>query len=147
MNRGHPPHFRRWRVVTIQSPGDCMIGNGEAAGASDRDDREWDGGESVDLEPTEIGPTDPDDEIIVASDDDLYELDAAIEPDFVGAWEVTDLDLPDETDDEDDDDEFDDEILQLHELGIDLDAPDGVAALEMALDLDPDEQSDDGVAA
>jgi hypothetical protein len=125
-----------------------MKSNDGAAGASERDDREWDGSESLDLEPNGTGPGDADEEVIVAGDEDLDELEAPIDPEFVGAWEVTELDLADEGDDEDEDDEFDDdEILLLHELGIDLDAPDGVAGLDPALDLDPEDQADDGVAA
>jgi len=114
-----------------------------------RVERGWDEGEALDLAPAGAGPSDPEDEVIVASDDDLDELDPAIDPEFSEgeAWEVEDLEL--DLDEQDDDEGFDDdaEMHLLHELGIDLDAPDGGAGLDLSLDLDQDDPADDGVAA
>jgi ribonuclease E len=121
-------------------------GTTDAAG---RDERGWDEGESLDRGPADAGAGDSEDEVIVAGDEDLDELDAPIDPDFseVEAWDLEDLD---DADDEEEDDEAEDdeaEMHLLHELGIDLDAPDGEAGLDLALDLDEDDPADDGVAA
>jgi hypothetical protein len=67
------------------------------------------------------------------------------------AWDLEDLGLvEDEEEDEDEDDEaFDDEaeMQLLHELGIDLDAPDSGTGPDLSLHLDQDDPADDGVAA
>jgi hypothetical protein len=120
-------------------------GTTDAAG---RDERGWDEGESLDRGPADAGAGDSEDEVIVAGDEDLDELDAPIDPDFseVEAWDVEGLELDDAEEDEDEEDD-EAEMYLLHELGIDLDAPDGEAGLDLALDLDEDDQADDGVAA
>jgi hypothetical protein len=120
---------------------------------ADRDDRGWEEGEALDDEPVVAGPSDPDDEVGVAGDEDLDEIDAPIDPDFggAGAWELEALELDDDddSDDTEEDEAFDDEAEMhlLHELGIDLDAPDGEAGLDLSLDIDQEDPADDGVAA
>ena len=119
------------------------------------DDRPGDDSEALELEPGGTDPVDPDDEIGVTSDVDLDEIDVPIDVEFPGAetWALEALDL-DDTEDEDAAplfDEFDDEaeMRLLHELGIDLDAPDGEPGVDLELDLNltHEDQADDGVAA
>jgi hypothetical protein len=126
-----------------------MSGKNGSTDAASRDKRGWDEGESLDREPAGAGLGDSEDEVIVAGDEDLDELDAPIDPDFseVGAWDVEGVDLDDADDEDDEDDDNEAEMHLLHELGIDLDAPDGEAGLDLALDLDEDDPADDGVAA
>jgi hypothetical protein len=128
-----------------------MSRNNGSADVASRDERGWDEGESLELEPATTGPVDAEDEVIVAADEDLDELDAPIDPEFGEgeAWDFEDLDLDDEVDGDEDDDEDDDdaEMHLLHELGIDLDAPDLGAGLDLSLHLDQDDPADDGVAA
>ena len=62
------------------------------------------------------------------------------------------LGVDDDEDDDDEravDDEFDDEaeMQLLHELGIDLDAPDGDVGLDFELEIAQEDPADDGVAA
>jgi hypothetical protein len=99
------------------------------------------------------GPAGDVDAAVGSGDVDLDDLDAVIDPDLVedGGWDPSDLDAELELDqvDEDQDEVFDDEaeIRMLHELGIDLDAPDGATGLDLTLGLDQDDPADDGVAA
>src|SRR3954449_12487085 len=117
------------------------IKNG-SADAANREERGWGEGELPDLEPIgAAGPSDNENEVIVAGEEDLDELDAPIDPDFIEgeAWDVEDLDLDEEEEEEDEalDDEAEMKLLQ--ELGIDLDAPDAGAGLDLSLDLDQDD--------
>jgi hypothetical protein len=119
-----------------------------------RDDRTGDECDSLELEPDGTGPGDPDEEVGVASDVDLDEIDVALDPDFPVAegWEFEGLGVDPDDDDKDDqtvDDEFDDEaeMQLLHELGIDLDAPDGEGGLDFKLEIVQEDAADDGVAA
>jgi hypothetical protein len=122
--------------------------------AAGRDDRPGDDAESLELEPTEAGAGDPDEEVGVTSEIDLDEIDAPLDLDFPGAedWEFEGLGVDDSDDDTDEqavDDECDDEaeIQLLHELGIDLDAPDGDVGLDFKLEIAHEDPADDGVAA
>jgi hypothetical protein len=110
----------------------------------------WDAGEVLDIEPVVADPIDAEAGVIVALDEDLDDIDVPIDPDFSEPWEVEDLDSNlDEPDEEEDEDFNDDaEIRLLHELGIDLDAPDILADdLDLVIDLDQDDAIDDGLAA
>lgn len=122
--------------------------------APGRDDRTGEECESLELEPDGTGTADPDEEVGVAGDVDLDELDVTLDPDFPVAevWEFEGLGVDPDDDDKDDqtvDDEFDDEaeMQLLHELGIDLDAPDGEVGLEFKLEIAQEDAADDGVAA
>jgi hypothetical protein len=125
----------------------------EAADAAERNGTGWDEGEVIDREPVGAGPGEPDDGVSLAGDVDLDELDGPIDPDLLDAegWDLGDVDSDLDLDevDEDADEVFDDEaeIHLLHDLGIDLDAPDSVDGLDLALDLDQGDPADDGVAA
>ena len=80
-------------------------------------------------------------------DEDL--LDAELGG-FDGPVIVEDIDeeLLDQIDPDDlEDDDDDREIVFLQEMGIDLDAPDDLAAVDVSLRLDDDEAVDDEVAA
>jgi hypothetical protein len=132
-----------------------------------RDGHAWDANEPLDAEPVGLTDRSESDESAsdgeeavagVAVDVDLDDLDAPIGPEFeMGeAWEFEPLDLDDDDHGDDDDevrgDESDDdeaEMCLLHELGIDLDAPDEAPGpdLTMVIDHDQDESADDGVAA
>lgn len=120
--------------------------------APGRDDRPGDESDSLELEPAGTG--DADEEAGVAVDVDLDEIDVALDPDFPVAevWEFEGLGVDPDDDDKDDEavaDEFDDEAEMhlLHELGIDLDAPDGEVGLDFKLDIAQEDSADDGVAA
>jgi hypothetical protein len=123
-----------------------------------RDDRPGDDRESAKPDPDadETGPGDPEEEEEGAgvAELDLDDIDAPFDPEFAGAeaWELDALALDDgveEDNDEPVDDDFDDEaeMKLLHELGIDLDAPDGEAGVDLELDIAHDDPADDGVAA
>ncbi len=120
--------------------------------APGHDDRPGDEGDSLELEPAGTG--DADEEAGVAGDVDLDDIDVALDPDFPVAevWEFEGLGVDPDDDDKDDEavaDEFDDEAEMhlLHELGIDLDAPDGEVGLDFKLDIAQEDSADDGVAA
>jgi hypothetical protein len=123
-----------------------------------RDDRAGDERESLKPDPdeteTETGAGDPEEEGAAVAEIDLDDIDAPFDPEFAGAeaWELDALALDDgveEDHDEPVDDEFDDEaeMKLLHELGIDLDAPDGEPGVDLELDIARDDPADDGVAA
>jgi hypothetical protein len=123
-----------------------------------RDDRRGDDRESAkpDTDTDETGPGDPEEEEGAAvAELDLDDIDAPFDPEFAGAevWELDALALDDgveEDHDEPVEDEFDDEaeMKLLHELGIDLDAPDGEPGVELELEIAThDDPADDGVAA
>jgi hypothetical protein len=124
--------------------------------AVDRDRRTWDESEAGDLESAgAAAPGDPDDGGGVAVEEDLDDIDAPIDHDFglPEDWELEALDLDDHEDDDEDQgdgesDEDEAEMLLLHELGIDLDAPDLEAELDdLPFTLVQDDSTDDGVAA
>lgn len=110
----------------------------------------WDEGEALDIEPVVADPIDSEAGVIVALDEDLDDIDVPIDPDFSEPWEVEDLDANLDEPEEDEDEDFNDdaEICLLHELGIDLDAPDIlIDDLGLKLDLVQDDATDDGLAA
>jgi hypothetical protein len=120
-----------------------------------RDDHPEDEHESakVEGEGEDTGSGDPEEGAAVA-ELDLDDIDAPFDPDFAGgeAWELDALAVDDgveEDADEPVDDEFDDEAEMnlLHELGIDLDAPDGESDVDLELDISHEDPADDGVAA
>ena len=122
-----------------------------------RDDRPGNEPESPELEPEEAGPGEPEEEAAGVSELDLDDIDAPFDPEFAGAevWELDALALDDGVEDDENDneervdDEFDDEaeMKLLHELGIDLDAPDGEPGVDLELDIVGEDPADDGVAA
>jgi hypothetical protein len=125
-----------------------------------RDDRPGNERESPEVVPDETGPGDPEEpeeEGAGVSELDLDDIDAPFDPDFAAAeaWELDTLALDDGVEDDENDndepvdDECDDEaeMKLLHELGIDLDAPDGEPGVELELDIAHEDPADDGVAA
>jgi hypothetical protein len=119
-----------------------------------RDDHPEDERDSAKPEPEETGSADPEDEEGAIAELDLDDIDAPFDPDFAGAeaWERDALAQDDGVEDDTDepvDDEFEDEaeMKLLHELGIDLDAPDGESDVELELDITHEDPADDGVAA
>jgi hypothetical protein len=134
-----------------------MISKDDPGVAQGQEERSWIEGETLGREPIAAGPVDPgsdpdgDDAVIVAVDEDLDELDAPLVPDFHHEFETwaaedleSDLDAVEEDEEEDEDEA---EIRLLHELGIDLDAPDGELVPDLVFNLDPDDTADEGVAA
>ncbi len=122
--------------------------------APERDDRAGDEGDSLELESAGATPGDPDEEAGVTGEIDLDEIDVPLDPDFPVAevWEFEGMGVDDDEGNDDDevvDDEFDDEaeMQLLHELGIDLDAPDGEVGLDFQLEIAQEDPADDGVAA
>jgi hypothetical protein len=119
-----------------------------------RDDRPEDHGQAPEFEPDAVEPGDAEEEAVV-TEVDLDDMDAPFDPEFVAAesWELDALAQDDGVQDEDDeapvDDEFDDEAEMnlLHELGIDLDAPDGESDVELEFAIAGEDPADDGVAA
>jgi hypothetical protein len=119
-----------------------------------RDGRPGDESDSLEPEQDATGPGDPDEEGAAITEVDLDDIDAPFDPDFAAAevWELDALALDDgveEDDEEPVDDEFDDEVEMnlLHELGIDLDAPDGEPGLDLEFTIVQEDPVDDGVAA
>jgi hypothetical protein len=131
-----------------------------------RDKRGWEDGESLGQEAdgsAELDRGESDEGaavgvgVGVAADEDLDDLEPPLDPDLDGAegWEFEPYDLDDDDDDNDNDNDLTDdaedeaEMRLLQELGIDLDAPDGDPDLvdDLAIDLDQEEPTDDGVAA
>lgn len=100
----------------------------------DRDDVDRDDAERFDTEGAAAEPPGDDDDFL---DADLGLFDVMVGED----------DVEDELDEGDDDDEDDRELALLHELGIDLDAPDGPLWSLGALALDDEPCFDDEVAA
>jgi hypothetical protein len=128
-----------------------------------RDTRGWEDSESPGQEAdgsAELDRGDSGDDaavgVGVAADEDLDDLEPSLDPDLddTEGWEFEPYDLDDDDDDDNDNDVTDDaeddaEVRLLQELGIDLDAPDGDPDLgdDLAIDMDQEEPTDDGVAA
>jgi hypothetical protein len=126
--------------------------------AAGRDAHPGDECEALDVEPSADRAEDAEDEAGASGEVelDLDDIDAPLDPDFpvAEAWELEALAIDDgvETEEETDethDNEFDDEaeMSLLHELGIDLDAPDDEPGLDLELGIVQEDPADDGVAA
>ena len=116
----------------------------DAAVALDRHDFDGDDSDTFGLDASPAAPgeavADPD----VVVDDDLLEVDLGeLDAPLIIDEEEMDDDILDPLEEEDEDDL---EISLLQEFGIDLDAPDTVAA-SLDIGLGADDESDDEVAA
>lgn len=116
----------------------------DAAVALDRHDFDGDDSDTFGPDASAAAPGEPAADPDVVVDDDLLEVDLGeLDAPLIIDEEELDDDILDPIEDEDEDDL---EISLLQELGIDLDAPDAVAA-SLDIGLVAEEDSDDEVAA